>query len=279
MLAELHCHTVYSKGTKIVFEGLNTPKEMIIRAKKIGLDALAITDHNVVVNEKGIKGYAKKNGVFLISGEEISTNSGHLIGLGIEETIKPYLSFEETLDKIHEQGGIAIAPHPFDVQKKGLGKNIENLRKCDALEVFNALNLERISNWKARRFAEKNKLPGVAGSDAHTSLMLGRAITEIKAEQNLDSILNAIKEGRIRICCNYVPIKNIVDWSVERLQLSYIDVVEYIDENYTLPKKYASKKMLKLVKKHPGKIDYLFRAFAYIGVGVAIPLSAIRNFR
>ncbi|MCX6816230.1 MAG: PHP domain-containing protein, partial [Candidatus Aenigmarchaeota archaeon] len=192
MLVELHTHTKYSRGTKIPVEALNTPEEMVKHAKNIGLGAIAITDHDKIEGAWEAKKYARKYGVIVIPGEEVSTANGHLLGLGIEEWIKPGMAVEETIDIIHDQGGIAIGDHPFDIKNEGIG-SLASL--TDAVEVFNALNTEKISNMRARRFAKIHKMPAVAGSDAHWTEMVGHGINEIDAS-GVDGILKAIKKGR-----------------------------------------------------------------------------------
>jgi hypothetical protein len=149
---------------------------------------------------------------------------------------------------------------------------------CDAVEVFNGVNLERISNWKAKRFAEKNKLRITAGSDAHSKEMLGFAATKIAADNSIDSILNAIKKGRVSISdCEYVPTNIVADWAITRLKYSYGYTMNYIENNYRFPKKHIARRLMPLVKRSPGRIDYLFRGVGYFGVGCAIVYRAIRE--
>ena len=48
----------------------------------------------------------------MVIGEEISTLNGHLIGLFLEELVPPGLTAHETIERIHDQGGLAVAAHP-----------------------------------------------------------------------------------------------------------------------------------------------------------------------
>jgi predicted metal-dependent phosphoesterase TrpH len=169
MLAELHSHTTFSKMRGKLTEGMNCPEEMILHAKRIGLDAIAITDHDVIDGNLGAQSFAKKNGMILIPAAELSTTRGHVVALGIQELPKHKISgkkfdFYEALDFIREQGGISVAAHPFDAKNEGVG----NLcLKCDAIEIFNALNIEHISNWKASWLVKQHGFRGVtAASDA-----------------------------------------------------------------------------------------------------------------
>lgn len=273
MLAELHSHTHYSKGTKILHEGINSPAEMVRQAKKIGLDAIAITDHDEIKGTKDAKKLSKKFDILVIPGEEVSTADGHLLALGINELIPPRLSIDETLDIVHDQSGIGIAAHPFSFNKKGLGSLA---KRCDAVEVFNALNLERIANWKNRHFAKRYRLSKTAGSDAHCITMIGYGVTDIRA-YGLDEALKAIRKGKTDVTGRCVPTKIIMDWSVSRLKLSYAYVIDYMNGNYNWPKRTIGKKLLGLVDKSPGNIDYLFRLLAYFSLGSSIIYSAVRQ--
>lgn len=270
MLAELHCHTTYSTRARVKFEGLNTPDEMVAYAKRIGIDALAITDHNVALSPSHAKRLEKKHGILVIPGEEVSSSDGHILALGISELIKDRLSAEETIERIHDQGGVAIAPHPFDVYGKGIGTLA---RKCDAIEVFNAINHDRISNFNSHVFAKKHRLPSVAGSDAHCTAMLGYGLTRMENVSTIDGILKSIKRGNTSILRKYTPPLVIMDWSVRRLKMSYDEILEYIDNNYRQPKRLVARQLLGLVDRYPGNIRYLFNALAYFGLGSVIAYS------
>jgi len=271
--AELHCHSFYSKGEKIIVEGLNTPEEIIRHAKKIGLGCIAITDHNTTKGIERAKKEAKKQNIILIRGEEISTREGHLIALGIQEEIKPKISLEEALDNIHRQGGIGIAPHPFDLKGVGLEKLS---KKCDAVEIFNALNIDRFANRRAEKFFDDR--PHIAGSDAHWTEMMGYGLTIFKDCFNEDDCLKAIKRKKVRIEKKYIPIRIITEWSIKRINYSHHHIINYMNDNYSYPKRFIGKKMLELTKKSPGNIDYLFEFFAFLGFGFAIFFSFFINW-
>ena len=275
--ADLHCHSGHSKGDKISVEGLNTPKEMVEHAKRLELDVFALTDHNEFSGVKEAEKAGKESGITIIPGEEISTASGrHIIGLGLTEKISPGKTVDETIDAIRTQGGISIAPHPFDLVNRGIR---EQARKCDAIEVFNAINLDKFSNKNAKKFVKKNRMPTVAGSDAHCVDMMGYGVTEIQSENNVGSLLKAIKKGKTKIHGSYVPMIVIQYWTLERFNESYWQVMQYIYENYNTPKRAVAEKLLALTKKSPGKIDYLFKGLTYTGLGAAMFYSAAKNAR
>ena len=174
MKIDCHCHTIYSKHWFWGFDAINTPLEMIKAAMKKGLDGLVITDHNTVKGSLVGKKVAKRFKNFIvITGSEIKTKGGEIIGLNIKEDVPINLSIEETIEKIHDLGGIAVAPHPFGsyIFRKCINKNA---LKADAIEVYNS-TLTKKQNNKALRFAKKFKKSFTAGSDAHSAIEVGNA--------------------------------------------------------------------------------------------------------
>ncbi len=274
MLAELHCHTHYSRGTKIHYDGVNSPEEVVKQAKVLGLGAIALTDHNTIDGWQKARNLGRKYGVVIIPGEEISSSDGHILALGISELVKKGMSVEETLDDIRSQGGFSISAHPFDIKNEGLR---EKCIKCNAVEVFNALNLERISNNIALDFARKHGLICVAGSDAHSVECIGNSKLEID-DGNADDLISALKKRRFSIASHqYTTVNDIVALSMKRLQISYKYVTDYINMHYWWPKKILSKKFLTLANKSPGNIDYLFKGVGYLSLGTAVIYSVSKN--
>jgi hypothetical protein len=220
MKIDCHCHTVYSKHWLWGFDSLNTPEEMIKTAIKKGLNGLAITDHNNVKGSLVAEKIAKRyKGFKIITGTEIKTDSGEIIGMGIRENVPVFLSIEETIEKIHDLGGIAVAPHPFGnyLFRKCVK---ENALKADAIEVFNA-TLTKSANNKALVLSKKFKTGKTAGSDAHSINEVGNA--GIVCSNPLEDIL----KGRVEIFGRKTPLSDIaylisrkfirtVEWRLKR---------------------------------------------------------------
>ncbi|MFB6088162.1 MAG: CehA/McbA family metallohydrolase [Candidatus Aenigmatarchaeota archaeon] len=261
MLFELHSHTTYSHGAKVYHEGMNTPEEMVKETARLGLDGIAITDHNRIEGALEAMRYAKKYDVMVIPGEEVSSRDGHILGLGIEKHVQPGRSTEKTVEDIHEQGGIAIAPHPFDIRSKGIGKKSV---KCDAIEVFNSMNIERSSNRKNIKFVEQVGKPYTVGSDAHDKYMIGSTVNKIKGD-TMEDILESIKKGGIEVKMDYIPLATIKKWALNRLQSSYGYTTNYINRNYKGPKKMLSKYLLSKVKK-PESHKKFFNFLSYVAI-------------
>jgi predicted metal-dependent phosphoesterase TrpH len=275
MLADIHIHSHHSHGTKVYYDGVDSPRELLIQAKRIGLGAVAITDHDTMKGSLEARKLSGKYGIMVIAGMEVSSLKGHILALGISEPVPKGLGVEETVDRIHQQGGVAVAAHPFDIRRVGMRKLA---RYCDAIETFNSQNLDRISNIKALKFADKHNIPKTAGSDAHSRELLGNGVIEISPEpQDADEILKKIKRGEVSLRRRYAPLSEITRMSVRRLKLSYDYTSRYVEEHYGQPKKAVAKSLLKLVNRSPGRIDYLFLGFTYFGYAVLMVYAGVRN--
>jgi len=196
--ADLHVHTTYSNDSVI------TPKDLVFYAKKRGLNAVAVTDHNRV---DGALKIAKETDFLIIPGMEVSSLHGHIIGLNVREPVARDLSADETADRIHDLGGVAIACHPFALFKGSIGKHVTD--NFDAVEAMNASTFPFVSSTrKADELAERLKLPKTAGTDAHYGPVIGQAHTIIEAESTIDSMVKAIVEGQCR------PVGNAISWGM-----------------------------------------------------------------
>lgn len=196
---DLHVHTSHS------IDGSCSVEEVVAAAKAKGLDGVAITDHNSIAGHPEVEKFSK-GGFLVIPGVEVTSADGHIVGLGVSKLIPRDLSANETVERIREQGGIAIAAHPF-----ALGRRPGLVRKAkfDAIEVLNSRAF-LLSNPLARRFAERNKIPMVAGSDAHHRDEIGLAYTTVNCEPKIESILEHIKTGRSSASGRAVPFPNLL---------------------------------------------------------------------
>jgi len=195
--ADLHVHTVYSPDSLITLETL------VFYAKRRGLNAVAVTDHNRV---EGALKFAGETDFLIIPGTEVNSSDGHIVALNVREVIPRDLSAEETVERIHETGGIAVACHPFAMFKGSLGKHASG--KFDAIETINAsASPFKRSVRKAEEVAERFKLPRVAGTDAHYAPAIGYAYTVVDAELNADAVVKAIAAGRCEPFGAPVPLR------------------------------------------------------------------------
>ena len=181
---DLHVHTCYS-------DGITTPREVIVYSKRRGLDGVAITDHDTVDGALRLLG---KTDLIIIPGIEITTSGGHILALNVKKPIPSNLRSFETIQRIHEAGGIAAATHPIALNK-GLRKTDTNLN-FDAIEVINSANFPfSLLTHLNQKLAVRLNLSQIAGSDAHYGPEIGFAYTIIDADPEVDEIVQAIKKG------------------------------------------------------------------------------------
>jgi len=202
LTVELHSHSALSH------DGRDPVDLLLEQAAAVGLDALAVTDHDEIDASIEAAEQAADHGLIGIVGMEVSSAAGHILAFGIEELIPPGLGYDETLERIHDQGGIAVIPHPFQKSRHGVAPHVteDQLASADAIEVYNSRLFTGRSNRQAERFAIERGLPMTAGSDAHISELVGQAITEVGADDRTpEAILDAIRHGRTSVIGQRTP--------------------------------------------------------------------------
>ena len=235
---ELHCHNIFSNGHVGVLEPTPDSNVTIIKqleqAHLVGLDTLFVTNHNTIDGYKQILEYKKNHKKFdslkVYPGEEVTTdNESHVLVYGIDHSIKPGLSLHEILDEAKKQDAITIAPHPFSL----LVALREDSIHCDLFEVFNSSNVDVYSNLKAKKFAKEKSLHVVAGSDSHVQSTIGRSTNLIYSENNLDSVIAAMKHHKITIeNTGYVQPKEALEHIRYKIQNSAFFIDKYTSQFY-----------------------------------------------
>lgn len=195
--ADLHLHTTASDGTASV-------RELLAHVARSDLRVIAVTDHDTIAGAREARRIAADYGIEVIVGEEISTRDGHLIALFLEDELPPGRPLAETAAAARAQGAIVIAPHPFDLLVRSVGRAGLLHRDgsawaslVDAVETLNAGVWSPRTNALAARFAAAHGLPAVGGSDSHHLPTVGKGYTLFPGRTAAD-LRQAILSGQTR---------------------------------------------------------------------------------
>lgn len=175
--ADTHMHTNLGDGTA-------SPARVIEEATRRGLQVIAITDHDHVEGAKRVAELLaqQENRLQLITGVEVSTRQGHLLGLFVNKAPKALRSVEASIEAIKEQGGLVIIPHPLGRLVPSLSRaKIDDLLSkgfpIDGIEIYNP-SPANASMRSTVRFANTQwGLAEMGGSDAHFWQHIGAAYT------------------------------------------------------------------------------------------------------
>jgi len=197
MKFDLHSHTIYSSKNKWPFESIIKPIDLVKIAIKRGLNGIAVTDHDTLEGASECLKIVRqrKLNLEIISGIEISSKEGHIIGLCIEEWDKnKKMSVEEAIDTITDVGGVTIAAHPFSSNpfRKSIGKVIGRF-DFDGIEVLNYRTSKK-DNQLALNTVDGFKIGITAGSDAHKLSDIGKVWTFSD-----DDIIQSILKGKTKV--------------------------------------------------------------------------------
>ena len=205
---DMHTHSEYSPDSR-------TPLAAQAAAiKAAGLHVVCATDHNTVEGALRLRELA--DGFRVIVGEEVSSSDGEIIGLFLEKAIPRDLSAEETIARIHDQGGLVSVPHPFSRNRRfHLRRSVlERVYKdIDCIEVFNAREAFTQDNLRAAAFAKEKEIPGAVGSDAHRAAEIGRAWVEVEDFAGREDFIEALREGSVvgKLTGNYIHVLTRLD--------------------------------------------------------------------
>ena len=189
---DLHMHTDHSPDCA-------TPVGTLLdTAKRVGLGAIAITDHNEISG--ALEARERADGIKVIVSEEVKTaDQGEVIGLFIEEKIPRGMTLQETIAEIRRQGGLVYVPHPFD--RMHAVPDYEHLLDVvgdiDAIEVFNPRVAFSAFNEEAARFAAKYRIVAGAGSDSHVAQGLGSVKIKMRDFDGPEEFLESLRDADI----------------------------------------------------------------------------------
>jgi predicted metal-dependent phosphoesterase TrpH len=203
---DIHLHTeIYSDCSFI------DPTDLVRQAVKLCLDGIALTEHGMRWPDgkfDELRKLAGPQGLILINGQEIlasSTNGmeGEFLVFGLRKSLVASFSAKELVERVHGEGGIIIAAHPYKLSRNGkhhyygAGDRIYELA-LDALELYHPDHNE-LALDKARKAMKDLGLPGTGGSDAHKIFGVGSCVTlfenKILGEEDF---IRELRSGRIQ---------------------------------------------------------------------------------
>lgn len=201
MILDLHVHTTMQSPCSVM-----SPDELMIAAKKAGLDGVCITEHNRVWNAEQAEELSHKHGLAVFRGMEVTTTGGDILVFGLEEEPEGMISPARLRKTVDAAGAVAFAAHPFrgfllfgyGALDMGLDDALLNptFAQVHGLEICNGrVTLEE--NDFARRVAEAMGLFGIGGSDAHEARSVGSCVTRFDDFlENERQLVDALLSGR-----------------------------------------------------------------------------------
>jgi len=201
MRIDLHIHTAPRSACSYI-----DPLELIQKARRLKLDGICLTEHQVVWDIGEVEKLARQGGIKIFRGNEFTTNQGDILVFGLYKDIKEMMMIQELREEVSGAGGFMIAAHPFRGFKTfGIGQlqmTVEHACKRKVLEFVDAIEigngkLSPEENDMARKVSEKLGLAGTGGSDAHRVDEVGKWLTVFEKEiQDENQLVEELHAGR-----------------------------------------------------------------------------------
>lgn len=195
--ADLHVHSLHS------WDGVMRPRDIVALARRRGLGAIAITDHNTIRGGEEGKRYETQD-LKVIVGAEMMTEMGEVTGLFLSAEIRAR-RFHDVVEEIRKQRGLVVVPHPFDaLRRSAFPITDEYVGLVDAIEGFNSRCVLQRYNTRAVAFAVGHGLVVVGGSDAHYGNEVGLAGIVTRT----DDVREAIEQNDLALFGRRSPLMN-----------------------------------------------------------------------
>lgn len=192
MIIDTHMH-----GSEYSPDSTVSMREIVSRAKKVGLDGVCITDHDTNEAMDEAQELAKQEDYLVIVGAEILTFEGDMLVFGVKDIPKHKVHSRDLLDFVTKKGGVCVSAHPYRLNNRGLGDFIKELDGLHGIEAFNG-STDVYHNLKAYKLALKLGIPLFGASDCHVKDRVGKYATvfpnKIRDEKDF---IEAIKQGNL----------------------------------------------------------------------------------
>lgn len=197
--ADLHMHTIYS------YDGTASVSAVLKQSKQIGLDVIAITDHDEIKGSLQALELAPKYGIEVIPGVEITTAEGDVLAYNINENIERGLPLVDTVLKVAQLGGFCIAAHPMagglgmkSLSARSIIKSLHNscvAKTLIGIETYNATAIDKVSGPRAHILCKRLGLAKLGNSDAHILDTIGLGRTEFPGH-TASELIEAIRHRK-----------------------------------------------------------------------------------
>jgi predicted metal-dependent phosphoesterase TrpH len=163
---------------------------MVLTALDRGFDLIAITDHYWC--DDVIQACQNETRLVCIPGMEISA-AQHIVGLGLSEPISANQTYQEIVSQIHEQGGLAIAAHPY-LDPYRFDESVLVSLGVDAMECWRSSLPE--DDQRQQEISTQYGIPCIHNSDAHFLTDIGiRYMDCIVEVRDINELKIAIQGG------------------------------------------------------------------------------------
>ncbi|MEW6401351.1 MAG: PHP domain-containing protein [Chloroflexota bacterium] len=227
--ADLHVHTTYSK------DATTTVRGVLKQASLKGLHVIAIADHDEIRGSLEARELASQYNVEVVPGVEVSTQEGHLLALYVDRPMPKGLPMIDTLIRIGDFGGIAIAPHPMNRLPGSLGMEAIVAAMADekaqkvlkGIEVYNMGH--EIFNEDAQKYSLFLPLSQVAASDSHVYWTVGAGHTEFPGYTAADLRVALENFATVAVPAEYkFTLRPLFSWAGHML----LRKLGYVSENH-----------------------------------------------
>ena len=200
MIIDLHVHTRLGSDDSFI-----TIPDLAERAKKSGLDAVCITDHDWFWEPEKVDRWRQEYDFLLLPGVEMNTDDGHMLVFGLD-----YYSFgmhrtEHLRQVVDEVGGVMIYAHPHRRNLRGDEEVETDVERVSQYRVFDFVDIIETQNGRSterqNRFSlelcRRLGLKAAGGSDAHQLTDIPSGATEFDREiTSVSDLVGELKAGR-----------------------------------------------------------------------------------
>lgn len=188
MFIDMHMHEMRNSSDSFL-----KLEEIVTLAKKRGLDAICITDHDNMGGKAFAEEYSRKVNFPIFVGIEFFSLQGDIVAFGIEDYPKERIPAQDFVNLVQEQGGMCFSAHPFRNNNRGLEENLDLVKGLDGIEILNGSTLYE-ANMKGVAYAKKLNLAYIGSSDCHVPEKVGLYATYFPtAVHTTEDLIRAVK--------------------------------------------------------------------------------------